>query len=233
MACRVPHGGEKNGNGIIEAVIFQEDTTDDQAKLFELAENFHRTELTPEERTEHMLKYAALLKKTGRVQTARSKQAKSQAVTKGKAASASVNPGDASPSLPTVTQQVAKDLGVTRQSVDKRTKRAVELAAKQGVVVSGPATMEAMDGETLDKVSKAAAKQAEVEKSTSKLKKPKTQPAAEKKIVDPVEKKIAAMWRACSGKTVTLGLFRNFVSDAIEIPGSVSIVKAALAKFEG
>ena len=62
----------------ISAIVFEPETTDDQAKLFEIAENYHRTELTPEERNAHMLAYAALLKKTGAVRSRREKQAKTQ-----------------------------------------------------------------------------------------------------------------------------------------------------------
>ena len=46
------------------------------------------------------------------------------------------------------------------------------------------------------------------------------------------EAKIAEMWKTYNGKTVTLGIFRGLVSDAVAVGGTVSIVKDALSKFE-
>jgi hypothetical protein len=56
-------------------------------------------------------------------------------------------------------------------------------------------------------------------------------PPAEPKI-DPVDAKLLAMWEDYGGKKVTLKLFRELVSDAVKVPGSLSIVKAALGKFQ-
>ena len=39
------------------------------------------------------------------------------------------------------------------------------------------------------------------------------------------------MWKKYRDDKVTLDLFRQFVSDAVEVPGSVSIVKSALEEF--
>ena len=70
------------------------------------------------------------------------------------------------------------------------------------------------------------------EAETSEPEESKSQPQAvdhgEDKIIDA----IAAMWRAYSGRTVRLDLFRRLIVAAIGIPGTLSIIKSALGRFQ-
>ena len=181
---------------LIDAIVFGKDATDVQIKMFELAENFHRTELTPEERTAHMLKYAALLKKTGAVRSRREKQAKTQTKE-----GPNVSTGNISVETekPTTTEAVSKEMGINRHTVHKRTKKAIETAKAQGVDVDDESdTLETMSaeklGEVADAVSKAAPPEAEPTPEETPLEKTtKTRDAAHRKdLTDEVAAEVAA-----------------------------------------
>jgi ParB/RepB/Spo0J family partition protein len=163
----------------ILAVIYPADYPDDRVKLDELIENLHRNDLTPEQRAVHQTAYAALLKRLKKLTPADEKRSTSEKKTRSGNKKGCEEPEVrhiADPhGLPTVTEKLANDSGVTPKAVRERHKTALRLAASEGVLIDGPAGVEALDGETLDKV--AAAASAAIAKQP---KKPKT-PAKPKK----------------------------------------------------
>ena len=157
--------------------------TDDEILMAEMAENLHRFDLTPKQRTEQTLRYAALLKKSGKVQGKREKERATKA--KKENAKSGVNQLT-SPDKSTVTNKTSKDLGVSRQGLDKRVKAAAKIAKRAGVNMgSDSPTLESMTAEILEKVADAvknapAHEEEDVrEITTEELKRPKAKTIAE------------------------------------------------------
>lgn len=141
----------------IGACIYPEDMPDWACELNEVTENLCRKELTPKERDAHTAIYAGLLKLHGNVVERREAQAQSQTQTKGaKAKSLGHSPS-------TVTRKVAADLGISKEAVRNRIKHASTQAARSGISVD-KTTPEAMSGDQLMKVGRAALKAAEDDK---------------------------------------------------------------------
>jgi len=121
----------------IPAIVFPEHLPDWRVKLAEISENLIRKELSAPERDAHTTMYAGIIKKHGDV-----------AKTKGgRPVKESVN---AVHTLPTVTNKVAADLGVTREAVTHRVARTVKAAGLNGV------TIDRSDGDTLIKAGEIA-----------------------------------------------------------------------------
>ena len=135
----------------IPLLVFPANTPDDVVKLYEIVENLHRFELTPEEKAIHSVKYAELLKRTGAVQSAKSKGAKAR-----ENAKHGVKPLDA---MPTATEKLAKEENISRQAVHDRFKKAKELAESEGVK-SDARSLEEADAEELGRIAEAAEKAA-------------------------------------------------------------------------
>jgi ParB/RepB/Spo0J family partition protein len=135
-------------------IILPNSMTDDEILMAELAENLHRFDLTPEQRAEQTLRYAALLKRAKKVQGRRAKQRETKARAKSEA---EVNVNELTTTdLPTVTDKTSKDLNVSRQGIDKRVKAATQIAKRAGVDIgSDSPTLENMSAETLEKVADA------------------------------------------------------------------------------
>jgi hypothetical protein len=144
---------------VIAAAIYPEDMPDWACELNELAENLHRSELTPKERDAHTALYAGLLKEHGSVVDGDAARSKSEARTKGRC-----DPNGSGHIPPTVTRKVATDLGINDDTVRYRIRNAAKQAARSGVAVTKP-TPEAMSGEELVKVGRAALQAAESDKA--------------------------------------------------------------------
>jgi ParB/RepB/Spo0J family partition protein len=144
--------------------VYPSDTPDDIIRLAEIAENLHRAELTADEKAVLTVRYAELLKRTDAVQSRRARQAETRLNVK------SVD------DKPTVTEKLAEDLGVSRQTVHERFKKVAELAGSEGVETAAGSFEEASP-EQLAEMSEAAGKAAQkfvsVEYIRSKPKKPK------------------------------------------------------------
>src|SRR4051812_19376806 len=95
----------------IAAVIFPEKMPDHVCQRYEIVENLIRKELTPKERDAHTVLLLALLKRSGVV--VNGDEARSLSKAKGSVSHEATHS--------TATQQAAKDLGVGRQQIYKRT----------------------------------------------------------------------------------------------------------------
>jgi hypothetical protein len=144
---------------VIAAAIYPEEIPDWACELNELAENLHRSELTPKERDAHTALYAGLLKEHGSVT-----EGKIVAGERSGATRKGTNDPNGSGRSPTVTHKVATDLGITDDTVRNRIKNATKLAARSGIAVTKP-TPEVMSGEELVKVGRAALQAAESDKA--------------------------------------------------------------------
>ena len=139
----------------IAAVIFPAAMPDWACKLAEVAENLVRKDLTPKQREAETALYAGLLKKHGLVvdaNTARS-EAKKNVENQGS------DPHGVG-HLPTTTEKVAADIGISDEQVRRRISNAAKTAERVGVAV-GAKTPEKMTGDDLVKVGEAAAAAAE------------------------------------------------------------------------
>jgi hypothetical protein len=117
--------------------------------------------LTPKERDAHTTLYVGLLKQGGTVVEGRKLAgAKSGATRQG-----TTDPHDAGQS--TATRQAAKDLGVSDDTVCRRVRNTVKLAARNGVAVDKP-TPEGMKAEEMIRVGKEALKIAEADREEAK-----------------------------------------------------------------
>jgi hypothetical protein len=141
---------------VIAAVIYPEDMPDWACELNEIAENLFRKELMPKECQAHTTMYAGLLKLHGNVVEGRKAQGQTQANGARQKSLAS--------SPPTVTRKIAADLGISDVAVRNRVRNASKLAARIGITVVKP-TPEAMSGEQLVEVGKAALKVAEADRA--------------------------------------------------------------------
>ena len=114
--------------GIIPAILLRADATPDELSLAELAENLKRTGLKRAQIDAFTLTYAGLVKKLSKVVSA--KEANKQ-----RGGRPSKNPPTASRSVSTTTEKVAKDLGVDKDSVTRRVRRATASIGVTGVTV--------------------------------------------------------------------------------------------------
>jgi ParB-like chromosome segregation protein Spo0J len=140
----------------IAAVVFPANMPDWACKLAEVAENLIRKDLTPKQREAETAIYAGLLKKHGLVtdaNTARS-EAKKNVENQGS------DPHHVG-HLPTTTEKVAADIGISDEQVRRRISNAVKTAERVGVTVESKKTPEKMSGDDLIKVGAAAADAAE------------------------------------------------------------------------
>lgn len=176
---------EREGREIepmIWAIIYPENYPDIAAQMDELVENLHRKELTSAERSAQGAVYAGLLKKDHKAQTAnknRSVNAKNQHTPKEEGQpQPAVHPAK----LPTITEKIAADLGIDKDTVHRRHANAVKLAEREGVVID-PAerSLEKMSPDKLIEVGKAATRAA-----SKKIEKAKALGKHES-LVDPVE----------------------------------------------
>jgi ParB/RepB/Spo0J family partition protein len=165
----------------ILAVIYPSNYPDELAKLDEIIENLHRHDLTTEQRAVHQTVYAALLKRLKKVTPADEKRSTSQKKTRSGNNKRCEEPEVrhiADPhGLSTVTEKLANDSGVTPKAVRERHKTALRLAASEGVIIDRPDGVEALDGETLEKIADAAS--AAIAKQSKKPKAPNKAPKAE------------------------------------------------------
>lgn len=149
----------------IWAAIYPDWLSDSWGKLQEIVENLHRKELTPSERAGHTVSYGGWVKKLKLAQPATTKQGKA------KTANAIIGVGgsDTNNELPTVTEKVTADLGISRDTVNHRQNMAVQLAAREGVVVDPNAkSIEKMDADKMIEVGAAAITAAAKKKEKAK-----------------------------------------------------------------
>ena len=122
----------------IPAIVFPEHTPDWHVQLAEIAENLWRKELTAPERDAHTMMYAGIVKQHGDVASGAEVHDPRR-----KSHNDVMKP-------PTTTEQVAKDLGIDKQTVHNRVARAAKAAGVNGV------TIERSDGDTLINTGKQA-----------------------------------------------------------------------------
>jgi hypothetical protein len=134
------------------AVVYDVDYPEILMQLDELVENLHRHELTPAERSSHQLSYAGLLKKANKVQKARQKQGETKSrQTKGglepQAAVLMSANGTLTGAQPTITEKLAADSGVDKDTIHRRHATGQKLAARLGARFSAiSANLQAQSG---------------------------------------------------------------------------------------
>jgi hypothetical protein len=92
----------------------------------ELVENLHRNDLTPAEKAAHQLTYAGLLKKLNKVSPADKKRSESEKRTK---AGNGTCESEAPTHIPTITEKLTSELGVSEATVKRRHQTAQKLTA--------------------------------------------------------------------------------------------------------
>src|SRR5215469_708609 len=112
----------------IWAVVYDVDYPEILMQMDELVENLHRNELTPAERASHQLTYAGLLKKANKVQKADEKRQEKQAANARQklpsepqgAVHLRQNGSEPAESKPTITEKLAADSGVDKDTIHRR-----------------------------------------------------------------------------------------------------------------
>jgi ParB-like nuclease domain len=140
---------------VIAAVVFPATMPDWACKLAEVAENIHRKDLSPKQREAQTALYAGLLKKHGLVADANANRSATQ-----KNVEDQGRDPNHSGHVPTTTQRVATELGVSDDTVRNRIANAAKTAERVGVTVSAR-TPEKMSGDELIAVGEAASQAAE------------------------------------------------------------------------
>jgi hypothetical protein len=125
-----------------QAMVFPADCPDDWIKLYEIDENLHRLDLTPNEKAAQLALYAGYCKKLGLVETANIKRSVKQAEIEAQNANGTSDSDHRShrsePLKPTITEKAIQDFGVTESTVHARHATAVKLAEQGGVTINGP-----------------------------------------------------------------------------------------------
>lgn len=145
----------------IACVIYSPDMQPWEYRFAEIAENLCRKELTPQEREAHTTIYLGLLKKHGGVieaDEARKHNARNQH------SEAEGHPNHLG-HPPTATRRAASELGISDETVRNRVRNTVNAAARNGVVINGKATPEAMSADELATVGEAALKEAKADRA--------------------------------------------------------------------
>jgi transposase-like protein len=124
-----------------------------------------------------------------------------------------------------LSESIKNDEKRDRRKLSEETERAIVKSLDSGASISETARKHEVSKSVVHKLKK----QQEAQPATTTTH--ETTKGTTTKKSDPVEAKLAAMWKKYRDKKVTPDLFRQFVSDAVEVPGSVSIVKAALEEF--
>jgi hypothetical protein len=120
--------------------------------MLELVENLQRLDLSADQLAAMTTIYAGYCKQAGFVQPARAKQAQTQ--------SKGPRPDANGSSLPTTTEKVSADLGISDDATANRVKQSIKSAKAAGVTVPG-GTIETTSGEGLVKAGEAAKQEAE------------------------------------------------------------------------
>jgi ParB-like chromosome segregation protein Spo0J len=167
----------------ISAMVYPSDTPEIEMKMLELVENLQRLELSSAQVDALTTIYAGFCKQAGLVQSARAKQAQTQAERKG------ARPDAIGSSLSTISEQVTGDLNINADTAADRIKRALQSAEGTGVTVPG-GTIETTSGEDLIKAGEAANeaakqeadKKRQADEDKRKAAKPKRKPKRPPKI---------------------------------------------------
>ena len=169
----------------IPVVIYPADMDPAYAELVEMVENLHRHELTADERAEQTVRLGAVYKKLGLVQGAKSKGNKAR-TSKSPDPNHSVLESDASQPLPTATEKLSADLGV---SDDQIRNRANTISKATGIKIS----IEKSEPEVLE-----AAADRMVEVIERRKHEPRVRPSP--KLADQVSHRFKAAWREMSSR---------------------------------
>jgi ParB/RepB/Spo0J family partition protein len=149
----------------IWAVVYDVNYPEALMQMDEIIENLHRNDLTTAEKAAHQMAYAGLLKKAGKVQaadkkhTGRLKLGKANIIEPRGAVQLSEN------GQPTITEKVAADTGIDKDTVHRRHNTGQVLAARAGVTVP---SLEKATADELIEGGKAALKAAQEKKDKAK-----------------------------------------------------------------
>src|SRR5215469_2181668 len=120
----------------IWAVVYDVDYPEILMQMDELVENLHRNELTPAERASHQLTYAGLLKKADKVSALKNKRAdNAKKQHSNKSAEPQLAAMHSKNGKPTITEKLAADSGVDKDTIHRRHATGQKLAARLDVSV--------------------------------------------------------------------------------------------------
>jgi ParB-like nuclease domain len=164
---------EEQGNTVsVQAIVFPPECPDGWIKLYEIVENLHRLELTPDERAAHLMAYAGWCKNLGLVETANIKRSVKQAEIETQKVNGTGDSDDRShrsePLKPTITEKAKRDFGVTESTVHARHATAVRLAEQGGVKIDGAKGIETMAADKQIEAGEVAMKEASKKKAKPK-----------------------------------------------------------------